>query len=166
MSSRLDDFGPWDHKGRRFQIDLDLEPLPPARCFRRSRSIRDSSTALQTVDAENAWAATYFVGSIRKYAHMPSPESFTQKPRKSAGELASAPALAQPRRESVDSSDYLAMASGPWAVVLGACAGPMAWRQSHLHSEAHANTIKKRERFPPRSRAFRPTDDRRAKTRP
>src|ERR1700736_3747729 len=42
-------------------------------------------------------------------------------------------------------------ASGSRAVVLGACAGPMAWRQSHLHSEAHADTIKKRERFPPRS---------------
>jgi hypothetical protein len=31
------------------------------------------------------------------------------------------------------------------AVVLRPCAGPMAWRQSHLHSEAHADATKKRE---------------------
>src|SRR5208282_650133 len=42
----------------------------------------------------------------------------------------------------------------------------MARRQSHLHSEAHEDTIKKRKRFPPRSSAFRSTYNRKAKTRP
>jgi glucose dehydrogenase len=48
------------------------------------------------------------------------------------------------------------------AVVLGAFVGPMARHQSHLHSKAHADVIKRRERFPPISSVLGYTHYRRA----